>query len=164
MEVIVPSFSGARSAEQPQSTILQFRQTQDGNVEHPADAWPRQVEEIHLQGILGCLCMPHESFCRGKCSSLLSRGVPAWELQECVTGGCCWLVGVQCSDSSLSQGLDCQTQMRGTDLSSCCSCLLAVLCTCLDRVFVLWGTVHLHGYYGTGFTDAGGSRFVSFVR
>lgn len=42
--------------------------------------------------------MPHESCCRGKCSSWVSRGVTAWEVQECVTGGCCWLVGVQSSN------------------------------------------------------------------
>lgn len=52
MVVIVPSFSCAGSAEQPQSTTRQ-RQTQDGNVEHPAEPWPHQVEEIHLQGVGG---------------------------------------------------------------------------------------------------------------
>lgn len=57
MEVIVPSFSGARSAEQPQSPILQFRQTQDGSGEHLTDAWPHQdTPSGSLGGARVCAC------------------------------------------------------------------------------------------------------------
>lgn len=150
--MIVPSFSGPRSAEQPQSTILQFRQTQDGSGEHLTEAWPHQDTPSGSLGGCPGLCVLHKSCCRDKCSSWGSRGVTAWELQESVTGGCCWLVAVQSSAGQLlllqlafTGAGSASSEMLGTDPSSCRSCLPAVLYTCLDRVFVLRSTVHFHG-------------------
>lgn len=152
MEVIVPSFSGAGSAEQPQSTVLQFGQTQDGSVEHPTEAWPHQVEGIQLQGVWGMPRSVHATWelLQGQVQLLGFKG------SNCLgAAGVCHrrvLLAVQSSAGQLlllqlaftGAGLT-SSEMLGTDLSSCRSCLPAVLCTCLDRVFVLWSTVHFHG-------------------
>lgn len=166
--MIVPSFLGAKSAEQPQSTILQFRLTQDGNVEHPAEAWPHQVEEIHLQGILemarsvdailqllqgqvqllgfkGSNCLG----AAGVCHRRVLLAVGSSELQQ----------DSSCSCSLISQGLDWQAQRCWGLIShlAVLVCQLSFAPTWLEY-FSCGAQFISMASNCTGVTDAGGSR------
>lgn len=157
MDVAVPSLSGARSAEQ--STILQFTQTQDRSVEHSPEAGPHQVEGIPLQGIWEC---PGPRTRRSAGAS----AAPACEgnqLQECVTGGCCWLAAAQSSAGQLllwqllPQALDWQAQRCWGLIShpAALFCQLSFVPACGAQFISMCGS---------SFTDAESGRFATFVR
>lgn len=101
--------------------------------------------------------------CRSKCSSRVSSGAAAWQLQECVTGGCCWLAAAQGSAGqlmlwkSLPQAREWKTQRCWGLIShpAVLFCQLSFVPACGAQFISVCGSC---------FTDAESNRFASFVR
>lgn len=99
----------------------------------------------------------------GDAQASAAPGFQAEQLQDCVTGGCCWLVAAQSSAGQLllwkllPQALGWQAQR--------CWGLISHPAVLLCRLsFVPACGAQLISRCGSGFTDAEGDRFASFVR